>query len=106
LIRSHPHWCAGWLQAEYRSKYPESIAPSIEAIQAEQEIAHSHWIPDKYDESSTFTDAGDHSKDGDYLGGGSVFNGPVRGYEGEIFGIREVPAPPVPELPWLAPASA
>jgi hypothetical protein len=82
LIRSHPDCHPAWIQELYKSAYPESKLPSVEKIEAEQGLAYAMFQPDRYDESSTFTDAGDHDKDGDYLGGESVFNGAVRGYEG------------------------
>jgi hypothetical protein len=88
IIRGHPFSSAEWVQAEYCRKYPNSKAPSLDKIAAEMDAAFTLWQPgnSKYDETSVFTDAGDHhqggDRDGDFMGGPSAFNGPVRGYEG------------------------
>jgi hypothetical protein len=82
LIRSHPHWDVFQLRVEYMKRYPGAAVPSLNKIVAEQDVAFTLWQPDKYDETSTFTDAGDHTKDGDCMGGGSAFLGSDTGYEG------------------------
>jgi hypothetical protein len=87
LIRAHPDWRADWLLEEFKKRYPEANAPSPDEIGAEQAVAYALWEPAKYDEASTFDDAGDHDKDGVYKGGDETqFNGPVRGYEGGAVG--------------------
>jgi hypothetical protein len=82
LIRSHPDWRPDWIQQLYKDAYPGSNLPSLEKIAAEQDVTYALFQPERYDEASAFTDAGDHDKDGEYLGGENVFNGSVRGYQG------------------------
>jgi DNA-directed RNA polymerase specialized sigma subunit len=87
LIRAHPDWRAEWFREEFLRRYPDASIPSVEEIEQEQAIAYAVWEPVKYDEASSFDDAGDHDKDGAYKGGDETqFTGPVRGYEGGAVG--------------------